>query len=337
MAPTVPSQPTLWAASTKRGRYTTLTMAKKAAIIQQVLRGRLQVEVAREFNISKQTILDYMKNKDKILGVTETPSRSEQKRVRQGVHRQLEEALSIWLNATVAQRVPVSGHLLKQKAETLALRLGIDGFRFSDGWLRNIKKRYNLAFKKMCESQIKYNVDLMSAVSMLADAWKAVSAGTISNCFRHAGFTLRSEPDTADTTAEEPDNATEEPDLPPSASSSGADAIDDLRGCGVPIPDTVTFEDCANVDSAVSSCAELNDGDIIEQVPQPSNSGSDSDDDDAPCAPEPSHADLSRALAVLSSSYSDPITVEEIQADLLARKRKCMQQRINDFFQPPVD
>lgn len=125
-------------------------MAKKAAIIQQVLSGRPQVEVAREFNISKQTISDYMKNKDKILGATETSSRSEQKRVRQGVHPQSEEALSIWLKATVAQRVPVSGHLLKQKAETLALRLGIDGFKFSDGWLQNFKKRYDLAFKKMC-------------------------------------------------------------------------------------------------------------------------------------------------------------------------------------------
>ncbi|KAH8019975.1 hypothetical protein HPB51_023791 [Rhipicephalus microplus] len=186
-------------------------------------------------------------------------------------------------------------------------------------------------------SQIKYNVDLMSAVSMLADAWKAVSVGTISNCFRHAGFTLRSEPDTADTAAEEPDNATEDPNLPPSASSSGANVIDDLRGCGVPIPDTVTFEDFANVDSAVSSCAELNDEDIIEQVLQPSNSGSDSDDDDALCAPEPSHADLSRALAVLSSSYSERITLAKIQADLIARKRKCVQQHINDFFRPPVD
>ncbi|KAH7961817.1 hypothetical protein HPB52_012250 [Rhipicephalus sanguineus] len=111
----------------KRSRYATLTMAKKAAIIQQVLSGRPQVEVAREF-VSKQAISDYMKNKNKILSATETSSRSEQKKVHQGFHPQLEEALSIWLNANVAQRVPVSGHLLKQKAETLALCLGIDGF-----------------------------------------------------------------------------------------------------------------------------------------------------------------------------------------------------------------
>ncbi|KAH7972492.1 hypothetical protein HPB52_012661 [Rhipicephalus sanguineus] len=88
------------------------------------------------------------------------------------------------------------------------------------------------------------------------------------------------------------DTATEEPDLPPSATSSSADVTDDLRGWGVLIPVTVTFEDFANVNSAVSSCADLNDDDMIEQVLQPPDSGSNSDDDDAPCAPEPSHADL---------------------------------------------
>ncbi|XP_049267704.1 tigger transposable element-derived protein 4-like [Rhipicephalus sanguineus] len=521
MAPTVPSQPTAKAGPTtsKRGKYTTLTMAKKAAIIQQVQSGRPQVEVAREFNVSKQTVSDYMKNKDKILGASEKSRGNEQKRVREGCHPQLEEALSIWLNATVAQRVPVSGHLLKQKAETLALRLGIDGFKFSDGWLRNFKKRYDLAFKKMCgesgavdntlvtnyrgeklvellrrysaddtfnldetglfykllpektlarsgepchggklskeritvvvgsnasgseklpllvigksknprcfkgkknlpvwyeantkawvtqklfeeyvrkldrklelqkrkvllfvdnctahapisslkaieleylppnttsvlqpmdqgiiknlkvhyrsrllqrvllclESQMKYKVDLMSAVSMIADAWKAVSADTISNSFRHAGFTFRDESGTA----------IEEPDLLPSATSFDADIIDDLRSCGMPIPDTVNFEDFANVDSAVSSCAELNDDEIIDQVVQSSNSDSDTDDDDAPPrAPEPSHAELSRAFAVLSSSYSDHATLAEIGADLVVRKRKCVQQRIDNFFHP---
>ncbi|KAH8023798.1 hypothetical protein HPB51_017168 [Rhipicephalus microplus] len=166
---------------------------------------------------------------------------------------------------------------------------------------------------------------------MLADAWKAVSAGTISNCFRHAGFRLLSEPDTADTAAEEPDSATEEPDLPPSASSSGVDVIDNLRGCGVPIPDTVTFEDFANIDSAVSSCAELND-DIIEQVLQPSNSGFDSDKDDAPCAPEPSHADLSRALAVLSSSYSDRIHWRRYRRTCVRVSGSACSNALTTFF-----
>lgn len=49
------------------------------------------------------------------------------------------------------------------------------------------------------------------------------------------------------------DITTEEPNLPPSAISTSADAIDDLGGCSVPIFNAVRFEDSPNADSAVSS------------------------------------------------------------------------------------
>lgn len=49
MAPMVFSQSAPKTMPTKRGKHKTLTMTKNAAIIQQVLSGRSQVEVAREF------------------------------------------------------------------------------------------------------------------------------------------------------------------------------------------------------------------------------------------------------------------------------------------------
>ncbi|KAH6945611.1 hypothetical protein HPB50_009295 [Hyalomma asiaticum] len=143
-SPPVPSAPK------RRGNYKTLTMAKKAAIIRQVESGRPQCKVAREFSISKQTVSDYLKNKGKILEAVEKVSAGKQKNFRDGSHPKLEEALNMWLSATVAKRIPVSGDLLRQKAETLALRMDIVGFKFSDGWLRNFKKRYDLSFKRMC-------------------------------------------------------------------------------------------------------------------------------------------------------------------------------------------
>lgn len=67
-----------------------------------------------------------------------------------GCHPKLEQALNMRLSATVARKVAMSGDLLRQKAETLAQRMGITGCKFSDGWLHDFKKRYNLAFKRMC-------------------------------------------------------------------------------------------------------------------------------------------------------------------------------------------
>ncbi|KAG0415263.1 hypothetical protein HPB47_007574 [Ixodes persulcatus] len=93
---------------TKRGRYSTMIIEKKAAIIREVESGRSQAEVAREFKISKQTVSDYIRNKTKIKKAAEKSTGSRQKNVSKGSHPKLEEALHTWLNATVAKRVPVS-------------------------------------------------------------------------------------------------------------------------------------------------------------------------------------------------------------------------------------
>ncbi|KAH6944467.1 hypothetical protein HPB50_003291 [Hyalomma asiaticum] len=137
MAPSPP----LPSAPMRRGNYKTLTMAKKAAIICQVESSRTQSEVAREFSISKQTVSNYLKNKGKILEAAEKASAGKQKNFRDGSHSKLAEALRMWLSATVAKQIPVSGDLLRQKAETLALRMNITVFKFSDGLLQNFNKR----------------------------------------------------------------------------------------------------------------------------------------------------------------------------------------------------
>ncbi|KAL3225463.1 hypothetical protein MRX96_025799 [Rhipicephalus microplus] len=112
----------------KRGKYVTMSMAKKAAIIKLVDSGRSRADVAKEFDISKQTISNYIKNK-KILEAAEKPTGCRQKNVSQGTYPKLEEALLVWPKLTVASKVPVSGGLLKQKAETMALQMTIEGFK----------------------------------------------------------------------------------------------------------------------------------------------------------------------------------------------------------------
>lgn len=49
-----------------------------------------------------------------------------------------------------AKKIPVSGDILKQKAEVFALQMNVNGFKFNDGSLCNFKNRNDLKFKKMC-------------------------------------------------------------------------------------------------------------------------------------------------------------------------------------------
>lgn len=100
--------------------------------------------------VSKQTASDYLKNKEMTLKAVEKVSAVKQKNLRDGSHPKQKEALNILLRATLARKVPVSRDMLKQKAVTLTLHKDITDCKFNDGWLCNFKKRYDLAFKRMC-------------------------------------------------------------------------------------------------------------------------------------------------------------------------------------------
>ncbi|KAH7976412.1 hypothetical protein HPB52_013154 [Rhipicephalus sanguineus] len=84
MAPTPPSSHASSTKSSKRGNYSRLTMEKKAAIIRQAQSGQSQADVAKQFDILKQTISDYLKDKVRILAAAEKSSGSRLKNVSQG-------------------------------------------------------------------------------------------------------------------------------------------------------------------------------------------------------------------------------------------------------------
>ncbi|KAH7960011.1 hypothetical protein HPB49_016192 [Dermacentor silvarum] len=167
-----------------------------------------------------------------------------------------------------------------------------------------------------------------NTVHIVADAWKALTAGTIHRCFSHAGFVAGVESDAA---TQDP-----APELPATVPDvSGDELIEDLRSSGVPIPATLNFGNFANVDSATVSCAELTDEEIVNEVLAPVEEDSDSEEN-ATCAVGPTNGDLAQALAVLSSCFSEDVTLGQIQADLVLRKRNTVQQSIEQFFQPQV-
>lgn len=122
-----------------------MTLEKKAANIKLIEQGRTQVDVAKEFNVSKQTLSDYVKNKEKILSTFDQSYCKGKKNDRKG-HPILEEALQLWLRSVVTKNLPVSGNTLKQKAEMLALKMDIHDFKFTDGWLRGFKKKKSTKF-----------------------------------------------------------------------------------------------------------------------------------------------------------------------------------------------
>uniref|UniRef100_H3AUL7 HTH CENPB-type domain-containing protein n=1 Tax=Latimeria chalumnae TaxID=7897 RepID=H3AUL7_LATCH len=64
------------------------------------------------------------------------------KRIRAPVHEDIDEAIHRWFVAARDKNIPVSGDLLKSKAEQFARSLDIENFKCSNGWIERFKKRF---------------------------------------------------------------------------------------------------------------------------------------------------------------------------------------------------
>lgn len=190
------------------------------------------------------------------------------------------------------------------------------------GVIRNIKAHARLLSRTvLCLDNGKaYKVDILAAIHMLAEAWKAVKPDTIAHCFRHAGFAAAEEPEADDPDVSDPDGT-----------DGGEDLMRDLRSVGVNLPATMTFKDFTRADDDIVSCAEATDDEILRQVVPEPESGSDDDNDDRP---QPSAAEIANAVTILSSVYGDDVTLAQIRANQIASKRSLRQGSIKDFFKP---
>lgn len=120
-----------------------------AAIIKLIENGRMQADNVKEFKLTKQTPPGYVKNKAKLLSAFEGSHSKDQKNDRKGEHLELEEALQLRLRG-VLQRKFQFRVTHKQKAETFALRMNVENFKFTHGWLCSFKKTHRVSFKKVC-------------------------------------------------------------------------------------------------------------------------------------------------------------------------------------------
>lgn len=116
----------------KKGRkLNTLTAIKKKELCEYKNANphKSHEEIAGLFGISKSTVGDILRNKDKWLTVTE--SDANRKRDRGGEWPQLEEALVIWVNLANKANHTITSVILSEKATQFAQKLNISDFKSS--------------------------------------------------------------------------------------------------------------------------------------------------------------------------------------------------------------
>lgn len=129
---------------------TSITIAKKLKIIEEVSNGRRKVDVAREYKISPGTLSCILKNKEAFMLKEQSCENLKVRKMRRCKSELLNSAVLQFFKNTRAAKIPVSGIMLKEKAKLYAEKMSISNFAASDGWLSKFKKRHNISFKKIC-------------------------------------------------------------------------------------------------------------------------------------------------------------------------------------------
>jgi len=76
-----------------------------------------------------------------------TSSVKGRKRVREPENPDVDEFVYKWFKQTRDKKIPLSGLLIRAKAEEFALKLGKINFKASNGWLDGFKERNEICFK----------------------------------------------------------------------------------------------------------------------------------------------------------------------------------------------
>lgn len=137
----------------KKTRYQSLTIKRKLEIIERVEHlppHKKKKDIAAEFGIPQSTLSTILKNKDS-LQANDVAGGKKKKRVRTPTKLDVDVALFQWFSAARAQSIPISGEILKAKAEELSE--GFDpgsNWTCSSGWLSRWKVRHHIKCRIIC-------------------------------------------------------------------------------------------------------------------------------------------------------------------------------------------
>jgi len=106
---------------------------------------KTQKVIAEELGIAPSTLRTILKDKDKFVDSTST-----RQKIRTGQFDDLEQVLLDWFHQARAANLPISGPILKEKAQEIAGRLSHDDFFASSGWLDRFKNRHGIVYRQIC-------------------------------------------------------------------------------------------------------------------------------------------------------------------------------------------
>ncbi|KAL3206246.1 hypothetical protein MRX96_040289 [Rhipicephalus microplus] len=108
----------------KATKHKQISLKDKLDIIEQVEKGKKQVDVAVAYGLSKQTVSTIINAKEAVLAKKVSGDLQPKRfRLREASYPDVEEALLMWLRDARSQNIPVNGLLLQNAQSNLPLFL----------------------------------------------------------------------------------------------------------------------------------------------------------------------------------------------------------------------
>lgn len=135
-------------ANQKRKRNV-LSIEQKIEILKQFERNKSVAELAKIYNIGKQTVRDIVKKKAELQSfVAKADSAKaifDRKTLKGSTFRELDDVMTKWFLQKRSEGVPISGPMCARQAQKFHEQLKIEGnFSASSGWLYRFKKRHGI-------------------------------------------------------------------------------------------------------------------------------------------------------------------------------------------------
>ena len=107
-----------------------------------------QADVFKERELPKSTVATIWRNRLKLMDSIEgRKTGSLRKRMHSVKHEDLDSAVYCWFLQVRERKLPVSSHILKEKAKKFAAAFGIEDFHCSNGWVDCFKQQHDLRFR----------------------------------------------------------------------------------------------------------------------------------------------------------------------------------------------
>uniref|UniRef100_A0A182N5Y4 HTH CENPB-type domain-containing protein n=1 Tax=Anopheles dirus TaxID=7168 RepID=A0A182N5Y4_9DIPT len=169
-----------------------LTQCDKLKIIRAHEDGKSRREILNEFGLASSSFYQIIRFKEAIKQYC-MQGKGSIKRNRSVVYPNIERCILKWISEKVEHGVPLDGTVVKAQAKIFAIKLGIDDFSASNGWLNGFKKRHRLKFSQI--TWLEQNGDWRTTAQLdeykASDIYIAVETGLLYRCSPDQTSSLR--------------------------------------------------------------------------------------------------------------------------------------------------